>query len=152
MAIPSTKPTVNDQSRVRLRDSGGVANRFVDGGWWPRTLDMSVELPLLIAQLDATDYPKSWAINYNLASWDKPPHYIVTGGRRVRTGGFNKPADTAMVSLADSSGWNHVDLVMIAPDTDPAVAERALALAATEGDKHRADAIIALASTANAAV
>jgi hypothetical protein len=152
-ASPSTAKTStattdagDDSARVRLRDPNGTANRFVDGGWWPRTSDMSVELPKLLAEVSATAYPKVWAITYNLAAWDKPPHYIQVAGRRVRTGGFNRPADKAMVSLADGSGWQHVDLVMIAPDTDPAVAERALALAGQDGDKHRADAIIELAA------
>jgi hypothetical protein len=67
-------------------------------------------------------------------------------------GGFHQPFDKAMVSLVDSSGWKHVDLVVIAPDTAPEVAERTLRLAGENDDQHRADDIVRLSANGGSAM
>lgn len=135
-----------DHSRLRLRDASGAADRSVDGGWWPRSSDFATELPQLLKAMDASGYPQTWAVTYNLDRWAQPPHYLRSGGRRVRMGGFHDPVDRAMISLVDSSGWKHVDLVVVPPDTSPEIAERTLRLAGENDDLHRADEIVRLSA------
>jgi hypothetical protein len=117
----------------------------VDGGWWPRTRDLTVELSLLLAEVDAAGYPTVWAVNYHRAAWERPPAGIIVDGRNIRMSRFDRPADVAMISLADSSGHKSVDLVVIPADARPDIAERALELAGRQLDVRSADTILALA-------
>jgi hypothetical protein len=151
-APPIAAAGAADHSRLRLRDANGSAERSVDGGWWPRTNDFATELPELLTAMDASGYPQVWAVTYNLDRWVRAPHYLRSGGRRVRMGGFHQPFDRAMVSLVDSSGWKHVDLVVIAPDTSPEIAERTLRLAGENDDLHRADEIVRLSANGGSAM
>jgi hypothetical protein len=141
----AARPPLGDESRVRLRDPDGTASRFIDGGWWPHSSDLAAELPSLIAEIEPTAYPKTWAITYNLADWAKPPHYIMVGHHRIRTGGFNNPTNKAMISLMDSAGWAHIDLVVIPPGTDSVTAGRALELSSA-GNQLHADEVLPLAA------
>jgi len=128
-----------DGLRLRLRDPGSVGG-FVDGGWWPRTLDLGVELAPLLTEIWSVGYDVR-RVTYNLTAWNHAPRRIAAAGRLVRIGGYHTQ-DEDVVSLVDSSGWKRIDLVVVPPDTDPVVAERALALAGLDGDRHRAAEIL----------
>src|SRR5438445_12082235 len=43
-------PAASDGPRLRRRESS-VADGFLDGGWWPRSRDLSAGLPGLLAAL-----------------------------------------------------------------------------------------------------
>jgi hypothetical protein len=47
-----------------------------------------------------------------------------------------------LITLLDTSGWKRIDLVVVAPQTDPVTAERVLALAGLDGDLNRAGQIL----------
>ena len=49
--------------------------------------------------------------------------------------------EVASISLVDSSGWRRVCLVVIPPQTDPVITQRALTLAGLGSDIHHADDI-----------
>jgi hypothetical protein len=125
--------------RLRLRDPG-VAGGSVAGGWWPRTVDLTVELPPLLAEMYSAGYDIR-SVTYNPAAWDRPPRRLRVPGHQVRLGGY-RTQDTALISLVDTSGWQRVDLVVIPPETDEILAGRALALAGLDGDLHRAGQIL----------
>jgi hypothetical protein len=130
--------------RLRLRDPRDD-DGFVDGGWWPRSLDLRVELPPLLTQMWSAGYDV-FRVSYNMTAWHPvPPRRLIVSGRLVKLGGY-RTQDPASISLVDSSGWKRVELVVIAPQTDPVMAERALVLAGLHGDLHRPKEILEQAS------
>lgn len=125
--------------RLRRRDPS-AADGFVDGGWWPRSLDLSVELPPLLDELDRMGHDVA-RITYNPAAWNPAPRVLTGSGRPVTLQGSAHQA-TASVSLADTSGAKRTELVVVPPHTDPRVAQRVLALARLGGDLTRIVGII----------
>jgi Family of unknown function (DUF5994) len=146
---PQTACEPSGGSRLHLRSPADVG-RFVDGGWWPRSLDLSVELPPLLTAMWSAGYDV-FRIVYNLTAWDPAPRRLTVSGRRVTLAGY-RLQDKASISLVDSGGWKRIVLVVVPTQTDPVVARRALALAGLDGDPHRAAEILAQASTPAAAV
>jgi hypothetical protein len=130
---------VSDGLRLRLRDSGAVGGS-VDGGWWPRTLDLRVELPPLLAEMYSADYDIH-RVTYNVTGWDRAPHTVNVAGHLVKLAGYHAQ-NVATISLMDTSGCDGIDLVVVPPGTDAVVAGRALAVAGRDGDLHQAAEIL----------
>lgn len=112
--------------RLRLKPKAPVAG-LVDGAWWPRTDDLAVELPDLLAVLSVRLGPIDRVL-YNLGEWVKAPAKLTGGERSVHLDGYrNQPANTIEVI-----GLNRDALVLLAlsPDTDPQSAHTAMMAAA----------------------
>jgi hypothetical protein len=127
-----------------MRDPDTVRG-FVDGGWWPRSLDLASELPDVLIALFATGFDAR-RVMYNISAWDEPPRSIMVQQRLVKLGGF-RTQDPALIGLVDTSHWNtahyrRIELVVIPPGTEPAAAERSLALAGRDRDGHTAQEIL----------
>jgi len=135
----TTAATPSTGVRLLLRDPG-VVGGSVDGGWWPRSVDLTVELLPLLAKMYSAGYDVR-SVTYNITAWDRPPRRLRVPGHQVRLGGY-RSQDPALISLVDTSGWQRVDLVVIPPETNPVIAGRALALAGLDGDLHRAGQIL----------
>ena len=73
--------------RVSLRSDAGSGDSAFDGAWFPRSRDLVVELPELIAELERRDV-RVERFTYALEAWQPVPRKIVVSGRVVRTGGF----------------------------------------------------------------
>jgi hypothetical protein len=80
-------------------------------------------------------------ITYNLHAWDLAPRRIQIEGRPVRLGGF-ATGDPLAVRLSDAWQRERVDILVIAPGTDPVIAERAFRLASKADDPLRAVEIL----------
>lgn len=142
-----TAPTPQpDKARLTLRRPGGAFERFVDGGWWPQSLDLPAELPALISAAEAAGYGAVRRVSYHLGGWDAAPRRAAMLARVIKLSGYRTQA-AAAISLVDGSGWDHIDIVVIPPDTDRAIARRALDMAGDDNDQHRAGEILELAST-----
>jgi Family of unknown function (DUF5994) len=140
---PVDVPTPDD-GRLTLRQPDGAGTRFVDGGWWPRSLDLTAELPALISAAEAAGYGSVRRVTYHLGGWDSAPRRAAMLDRMIKLSGYRTQVP-AVISLVDGSGWDHVDIVVIPPDTDSEVAGRALTMAGDDSDQHRAAAILELA-------
>jgi hypothetical protein len=127
--------------RLRVKDHRG----FVDGGWWPRSTDLTVELPSLISTMLSAGFDVA-RIVYSVTAWDDAPKKMLVAGRPVRFGGYRRP-DTSTICLADSSGRKSIMLAVIPPQTERAVAEFALEVAGLDGDRQRADEILTCAAS-----
>ena len=144
---PDHSPVASSPDRIALRSATDVGS-FVDGGWWPDSLDLVAQLPALLLAGEAAGYRPARRVSFALTSWDGPtPRHSTMLDRVVKLGGF-RSQDPAELSLIDSSGWRRMTLVVVPPGTDPAVARRALELASTDGDRHRAAEILDLAHQA----
>jgi hypothetical protein len=133
-------PSPPNTTRVSFRQPVS-ATGFIDAAWWPRTLDLNAELPPLMDVLWTAGREIN-RITYNIAAWDPAPRQMRIEGRKVRLGGF-ATSDPLTVRLSDAWGRERLDILVIAPDTDRAVAERVLSIAAEAGDPLRAEDIIA---------
>lgn len=144
--VPSTEtaprrphPAPIQRARIALRQPVSGAG-FIDAAWWPRSRDLSTELSPLLDVLWTTGREIT-RITYNLAAWDAAPRRLRIEGRTVRLGGF-ATSDPLTVRLSDAWGRERLDLLVIAPGTDPAVAKRALLLAGEADSPYRAAEIL----------
>jgi hypothetical protein len=117
--------------RVSLRDAAGDGSSPFDGAWFPRSNDLSVELPELIAELDRRGV-RVERFTYALDAWLPLPRKLVVQDRTVRTGGF-RSMDPLVVCLTWDEGAKRADLLVVPPDTDVLTGARALRLATRRG-------------------
>ena len=117
--------------RVSLRDNAGDGASAFDGGWFPRTRDLAVELPELIAELDRRGI-RVERFTYALDAWAPVARKIVVLGRVVRTGGF-RSMDGGVVCLTWGGGTRRADLLVVPPETDVLTGARALRLCMRRG-------------------
>lgn len=128
---PGARPNGPEHTpRLRLKPKAPVTGH-VDGAWWPRTDDLTAELPDLLAvlsvRLGVID-----RVLYNLAEWARMPKRVTTGGRAVRLDGYRlQPANTLQVL---GLGREKILLLVVPPHTDPDVAHEAMMTAATPND------------------
>jgi len=140
----ASTPRASAGLRLKRRDPTG-ADGFVDGGWWPRSLDLSAELPQLLAELSSAGHDVAQII-YNPTAWKAAPRTLAGAGRPV-TLAPSAGQDSASIRLVDRSGSKRTDLVIVPPRTDRRTAERVLALAGLGGDLRRAVGIIERANS-----
>ena len=117
--------------RVSLRADAGEGESSFDGAWWPRSRDLAVELPELIAELERRGLTVE-RFTYPLESWQPAPRKLVVLGRVVRTGGFTS-MDPQVVCLTWAGGNRRADLLVVPPETDVITGARALRLCTRRG-------------------
>ncbi|NEK59847.1 hypothetical protein GCU56_18485 [Geodermatophilus sabuli] len=117
--------------RVSLRADAGAGEQPFDGAWFPRSRDLAVEVPELIAALDKRGV-RVERFTYALDAWAPAPRKVVVGGRVVRTGGF-RSMDPGVVCLTWAGGNRRADLLVVPPETDVITGARALRLCTRRG-------------------
>ena len=132
----------DDAARISFRQPVST-DGYIDAAWWPRSLDLTAELPPLldVVWTAARDISR---VTYSIAGWDPAPRRLRVEGRTVRLGGF-ADSDVLTIRLTDAWRSDRIDILVIAPDTDPAVAERALLFASEAANPERAEEILARA-------
>jgi Family of unknown function (DUF5994) len=129
--------------RFRLKpkaDCGGS----VDGAWWPRSDDLTTELPDLIAVLSACRGAIS-RVMYNLNEWRAAPTQIATGGRAVQLDGYRGQPLNA-VEVLDAKG-NKMVLLVVPFYTDPDRAHAIVMEAAASGNVSGVDPLLMISAT-----
>jgi hypothetical protein len=116
---------------VSLRADAGTGGSAFDGAWFPRTRDLSIEVPELIAELHRRGV-RIERFTYALDAWSPAPRKLVVQGRTVRTGGF-RSMDPGVVCLTWDGGSKRADLLVVPPETDVLTAARALRLCTRRG-------------------
>ncbi|MFI9170848.1 DUF5994 family protein [Streptomyces lincolnensis] len=113
--------------RLRLAPHGGLP-RSLDGAWWPRSYDLLVELPRLLAGL-----PRVWghvtSVTVNGAAWSAVPGRILVSNQVVRLR-RNLAASAAHTVVLLAPGRGRWDLLVVPPDTPEVAAEPLMAAAA----------------------
>jgi hypothetical protein len=114
------------RARLVLRHPSRVGG-WVDGGWWPHTSDLAVELRPLVHAIRRAGFNTA-AVSYQLAGWSAAPAALTIGGRPVELRGYRiQEPDT--ITLTDHWGWDRIDLLVIPHNTAFHVADSALHLA-----------------------
>jgi hypothetical protein len=115
--------------RLRLKRKGPITG-YVDGAWWPRSDDLTSELPDLLAVL-LVRLGDVARVMYVLDEWVKAPRKLRIGGRLVRLDGYHRqPSNT--VEVQDARGTRIV-LLVVPPQTNPDDAHN-IAMAASTTD------------------
>ena len=117
--------------RVSLRDNAGDGSSPFDGAWFPRTRDLAVELPELIAELERRGV-RVERFTYPLRAWAPVARKLAVPGRILRTGGF-RSMHPDVVCLTWDGGSRRADLLVVAPETDVLTGARALRLCTRPG-------------------
>lgn len=137
---PQPTQILSPTARVHLKPLSERA-AVLNGAWWPRSRDLALELPALIAVLD-----QAWGqinrVTVNVHMWPLIPRKVATGSHTVRVGWFDVEQDPNSLCLISHSRvpyrWN---LLVIPPETG---AEQAGDLMATAGDIHNRQTASAL--------
>lgn len=126
-------------SWVALKPPDSVAG-FVDGAWWPRSLDLAAELPSLLAAL-ADRLERAGRVTFNLTAWNPPARRLSVDGKDVRLEGFRtQHANTLTVIGTDRR--TRLTLLVIPPATDPSHAYQVLEAAAERDNVDGPDALL----------
>jgi hypothetical protein len=70
-----------------LKPEGPITG-YVDGAWWPRSLDLGAELPALVSRL-AGRLGGVERVGYHIGDWVPTGSRMTTAGKLVRLGGFH---------------------------------------------------------------
>lgn len=112
--------------RLKLKPKAPTTG-YVDGAWWPRSRDLSAELPALLAVL-AVRLGRVHRVSYNLSAWTDTPRRIFVDGQLVRLGGFTSQHTQTLDVLGLRGPC--LTLLVIPPGTGRAIAHDVLMRAA----------------------
>lgn len=142
MPPPAPAPARHTPLRLRLKPKA-PATGYVDGAWWPRSRDLTVELPAL-AEVLAVRLSRIERVAYALSAWDPAPRRVEIDGNRVRLEGFTYQDQNTIHVTGSNNG--RISLLVIPPEmTDPA-GHDALMTAGHRGNTDRPEQILAAAS------
>ena len=85
--------------RLRMREPAGTGQ--LDGGWWPQTRCLHVELRDLVDNFPK-DAPRIVGAVYSAPDWDKPARRVSVTGGSIRVG-FRSGADTHVILLSTAA-------------------------------------------------
>ncbi|HET9140393.1 DUF5994 family protein [Actinophytocola sp.] len=99
----------------------------VDGAWWPRSWDLSAELPALLSVLGVR-LGRIGRVSYNLTTWTVADRRVDVDGHQVRLGGFHAQHPHTIDVIA--SNGTRLTLLVLPPATDAATAHSIMMIAA----------------------
>jgi len=113
--------------RLRLKPKAPVTG-YVDGGWWPRTRDLTAELPELAAVLAVRLGPVH-RVAFAMAAWLPPPsRRLLVDGWPIRLEGF-RSQDKDIVYVSGLDG-RRICLLVIPPEAGDTAGHEAMMTAA----------------------
>ncbi|MCT9084035.1 DUF5994 family protein, partial [Streptomyces fulvoviolaceus] len=110
----------------------------LDGAWWPRSRDISAELPALITALTEHLGPIT-RVGLDAEAWDALPTRLVVEDRVVRIDSFPVGDDTVLITRGDQ---DHFSLLVVPPQTAPDAARAAMAEAVRADNLTQAEQIL----------
>jgi Family of unknown function (DUF5994) len=125
------QPGADDLSaRLALKKTAGGPRGLLDGAWWPRSRDLSRELPALVEALDPL-WGRVTRASVNPRYWLVVPRKVGVRGRVMKVGWFAEEQDPHKILLFSytSARW---DLLVVPPESGAASAERLMAAASDE--------------------
>lgn len=124
---------------LRLELSGAPGQVVLDGGWWPQSRDIDVELADLVDHFPVVTGQVTRAL-YSRPDWDRQPHSVRVARGRLKTGSF--PRDNTHLIVLSMSTGNQVRLLVVPPDHP--TGERAMTIAADPSNPWSARQVLAV--------
>ena len=103
----------------------------LDGGWWPHTRELTLELPLLVGAF-AERGIRVTRVTYHPALWLIAPPKLRLDGRVVHLG-WQREIDPNLVILQTAHD-TRIELLVVPPEASAQLAARAMAAAAEPGN------------------
>lgn len=139
MTTSQTPRTIRAAEPLRL----GLADTFgqgpLDGGWWPRSRDLSVEVADLVDQFPEVR-GRIDRLVYSRPDWSTLEHRVAVARGSVKLGSF--PRDDTHTMVLVLATRRTLRLMVVPADTEPGLAAAMLRTAAAEGNSYDADAIL----------
>lgn len=120
----------------------------LDGAWWPRSRDISAELPALVTALTEYLGPIT-RVGLDAGAWDALPTRLVVEGRIVRIDSFPVGDATVLVTRGEQ---DHFSLLVIPPHATPEAARAAMAEAVRADNPTQAEQLLIDTGTGRAAM
>lgn len=133
------QPTSPGRAPLRLRMAAHPGKHHLDGGWWPQSRDLAVELADLVDHFPA----QSGRIVRALVSppdWDSTPRIVPVAGRYVKVGAF--PRDDSHLVHLKTSDRTMLYVLVVPPGFTPDQGDEALRAAAETGNPHTAAEVL----------
>lgn len=125
---PAAMATEQPRQTLRLKlKPKAPTTGCVDGAWWPRSRDLSAELPALLAVLAVRLGPVS-RVSYNLTTWDAAPRRLTVDGQPVRLSGFHSQHPHTVDLIGRDQ--QRITLLVVPPETNRETAHQFLMRAA----------------------
>jgi hypothetical protein len=124
---------------LRLRMADHPGKDHLDGGWWPQTRELAVELADLVDHFPA----QSGRVVRALVSppdWDSTPRIVPVTGRYVKVGTF--PRDDTHLILLKTSDRRTLYVLVVPPGFSPDQGDEALRASAETGNDHTATEVL----------
>ena len=136
---------------IRLEVTDPPASRTtLDGAWWPRTRDLSHELPDLVEELHRRGI-RVTRVGYHPAAWKPAARRLEADGRTIRLGWF-RSQDPALLNLSGDLDRRRLDLLVIPPDSTAEDAQQAFAAAGDRANQQEPTALLETLGVAGPAV
>ena len=100
-ALPPADGAERGSTRLALIDPP-AARTTLDGAWWPRTRDLTQELPALVEELHRRGI-RVTRVTYNPDLWGPAPRRLDADGRTIRLGWFRNLDRQLLNMTGDSS-------------------------------------------------
>lgn len=142
----AASPTQTSVPRLRMEPTG-AHRTLLDGGWWPRSTDPATALAGLVLAIDGLRGPVTRLV-LSAHGWDSRLHRLRVADRVLRLGHFSSQPASLLTALCDNG--DRVDLLVVAPGTEPGTADAAMLMAATSGNLIHAQHILAHLDTCHA--
>jgi hypothetical protein len=121
----SNEPTT--PTRLRLTLSAAPGTGALDGGWWPRTTDLDVELADLVDHFPPEAGRIARAV-YSRPDWTSRPRTVKVARGTLKTGSF--PRDDTHVLVVSLATGERLTLLVVPPGTPPDDARELVRVAA----------------------
>lgn len=120
---------------LRLRMAESPGRDRLDGGWWPQSRDLAVELADLVDHFPA-DLGRIVRAGYSPPDWDPAPRRVPVAGGYVKVGSFPRD-DTHLINLTISNR-TVLRVLVVPPGFSTAQGGEAMLAVATRGNAHTA--------------
>lgn len=129
----ATTPAREPRGALRLRMSEQTGHDRLDGGWWPYTRDLVLEMTDL-AQHFPPAHGRIVSAEFSRPDWDTVPRRVTAGARTIRMGSC--PDDDTHELVVETSNRGCLTLLVIPPRFTAGQGAEALLAAATPGNSH----------------
>ena len=132
-------PTPPSRGRLRLRLTDPPGRGHLDGGWWPRSRDLAVELGDLVDHFPQRSGRVVRAV-FSPPDWGPAPRRVPVAGGYVKVGSF--PRDDTHLVLLTTSDHRVLRVLVVPPGFTRYEAEEALLAASTPHNSHSATEVL----------
>lgn len=140
-STPATpQPPPERAPRLQLKPKA-LPTGYVDGAWWPRSIDLTVELPDLLAVLSARLGRVSY-VTYQTGEWDSPPERFIVGDRVIRLAAHRRQPRNTVEILG--VGGTSIVLLVVPPGAEPDQAHSTMMAAAAPNNASTTTGLLAV--------